>query len=104
MAAQCNQSQYLTLLEQICVHTPSARQASQANLSNSLTSKYPPDPGDHALKKSAADIGEGFPGEMVEVYLPKFQAKDDRNFNSYKCPCGISTHCLHESPMDHQPQ
>ena len=43
MATQCNQSQYPTLLKQICVHNPSASQVSQANLSNSLTSQYPPD-------------------------------------------------------------
>ena len=58
MANQCNQSQYPTLLKQICAHSPSTSQVSQANLSNSLTSKYPPDPGEHALKKSATEIGE----------------------------------------------
>ena len=58
MATQCNQSQYPTLLKQICAHNPSASQVSQANLSNSLTSKYPPDPGEHVLKKSATEIGE----------------------------------------------
>ena len=44
MATQCNQSQYLTLLKQVGAHNPSASQVSQANLSNSLTSQYPPDP------------------------------------------------------------
>ena len=53
MTTQCNQSQYLTLLKQICAHNPSASQVSQANLSNSLTKQYQPDPGDHVLKKSA---------------------------------------------------
>ena len=33
-------------------------QVSQANLSNSLTSQYPPDPGEHVLKKSGTEIGE----------------------------------------------
>ena len=47
MANQCNHSQYPTLLKQICAHNPSASQVSQANLSNSLTSQYPPDPGEH---------------------------------------------------------
>ena len=37
--------------------------------------------------------GAGFPSEMVQVHLPKFQAKDDWNFNSYNCPYGIFTHC-----------
>ena len=57
MATHCNQSQYPTLLKQICAHNPSASQVSQANLSNSLTSQYPPDPGEHVLKKSVAEIG-----------------------------------------------
>ena len=47
MVTQCNQSQYFTLLKQICAHNPSASQVSQAYLSNSLTSQYPPDPGEH---------------------------------------------------------
>ena len=50
METQCNQSQYVTFLQQICAHNPSASQVSQANLSNSLTSQYPPDPGEHVLK------------------------------------------------------
>ena len=58
MASQCNQSPYPTLMKQICAHNPSASQVSQANLSNSLTSQYPPDPGEHVLKKSATEIGE----------------------------------------------
>ena len=58
MATQCNQSQYLTLVKQISAHNPSASQVSQANLSKSLTSQYPPDPGEHVLMKSAAEIGE----------------------------------------------
>ena len=45
MAVQCNQSQYPTLLKQICAHKPSASQVSQANHSNSLTTQYPPDLG-----------------------------------------------------------
>ena len=58
MAAQCNQSQYLTLLKPICGHNPSASQVSQIYLSNSLTSQYPADPGEDVLKKSAPEIGE----------------------------------------------
>ena len=58
MATKCNESQYPTLLKQICAHNPSASQVSQANLSNALTSQYPPDPGEHVLKKSATEIGE----------------------------------------------
>ena len=58
MTTQCNQSQYPTLLKQNCAHNPSTNQVSQANLSNSLTSHYPPDPGHYVLKKSATEIGE----------------------------------------------
>ena len=58
ITTQCNQSHYLTLLKQIFAHNPSASQVSQANLSNPLTSQYPPDPGEHVLKKSATEIGE----------------------------------------------
>ena len=47
-----------TLLKQICAHNPSASQVSQANLSNTLASQYPPDPGEYVLKKSATEIGE----------------------------------------------
>ena len=50
MITQCNQSQYLTLMKKNCVHSPSASQASQTNLPNSLVSQYPPDPGEHVLK------------------------------------------------------
>ena len=71
MATQCNQSQYPTLLKQICGHNPSTNQASQANLSNSLTSQYPPDPGEHVLKKSATEIGEQeFPVKWFKFICP----------------------------------
>ena len=40
------------------IHSPSAIQASETNLSNSLVSQYPPDPGEFALKRSATSIGE----------------------------------------------
>ena len=58
IVSQCNQSQYLTLMKKHCVHSPSASQASQTNLSNSLVSQYPPDPGEHVLKRSATSTGE----------------------------------------------
>ena len=54
MATQCNQSQYLTLWKQICAHNPSASQVSQANLSNSLNSQYPLDPGEHVFNMGLA--------------------------------------------------
>ena len=40
------------------VHSPSGSQASQPNLFDSLLSQYPPDPGEHVLKRSATSIGE----------------------------------------------
>ena len=58
MVTQCNQSQYLTLMNKNCVHSTSASQAGQTNLSNSLVSQYPPDPVEHALKRSATSKGE----------------------------------------------
>ena len=58
MVTQCNQSQYLTLMKKRCVHRPYAIQASHTNLSNSLVSQYPPDPGEHVLKRSATSSGE----------------------------------------------
>ena len=71
MTTECNQSQYLTLLKQHLAHNPSASQVSQANLSNSLTSQYPPDPGEHVLKKSATEIGEqDFPVKWFMFIYP----------------------------------
>ena len=57
MATQCNQSQYLTSFKKICAHNPSASHDNQAKLSNFSASPCPLDPGEYALKKSAADLG-----------------------------------------------
>ena len=55
----------------ICAHNPSTSQVSQANLSISLTSQYPPDPGEHVLKKSATEIGEqDFPLKQFKFIYP----------------------------------
>ena len=71
MATQCNQSQYLTSLNKICAHNPSASQDNQAKLSNSLASPCPPDPGEYVLKKSAADLGEqDFPVKWFKFIYP----------------------------------
>ena len=58
MATQCNQSQYLTSLNKIIAHNPSASQNNQVSLSNSLASPYPPDPGEHVMKRSATEGGK----------------------------------------------
>ena len=59
------------MLKQICAHNPSASQVSLANLSNSLTSQYPPDPGEHVLKKSGTEIGEQeFPVKWFKFICP----------------------------------
>ena len=55
MATRCNQSQYLTMMKQSCAHNPST---SQARLINPLASPYPPDPGEHVLKKPDTEVGE----------------------------------------------
>ena len=76
MVTQHNQSQYPTLLKQICSHNPSASQVSQANLSNYLTSQYPPDPGEHVLKKSATEIGEqDFPVKWFKFICPSSKSR-----------------------------
>ena len=45
-------------MQSIPVHSPSASQASQINLPNSLDSQYPQDPGEHVLKWSGTSAGE----------------------------------------------
>ena len=64
MVTQCNQSQYLTLMKKKGVHRSYAIQASHTNLSNSLVSQYPPDPGEHV-------------SAMAQFHPSKSQAKDD---------------------------
>ena len=58
MVTQCIQSQYLTLMKKNGVHRPYAIQASQTNLSKSLVSQYPPEPGEHVFKRSGTSTGE----------------------------------------------
>ena len=58
METQCNQPPYLTSLNKICAHSPSASQNNQVGHSNSLASPYPPDPGEHVLKRSATEVGK----------------------------------------------
>ena len=59
------------MLKQICAHNPSSSRVTQANLSNSLTSQCPPDPGEHVLKKSATEIGEqDFPVKWFPCSMP----------------------------------
>ena len=58
MVTQYNQSQYLTLMKKQGVDSPYATQASHTNLPNSLMSQYPPDPGEHVLKRSDTSTGE----------------------------------------------
>ena len=71
VATQCNQSQYHTLLKHICSHNPSASQVCQANLSNSLTSQYPPDLWGTCFEEICYRIqGAGFPREWLKFILP----------------------------------
>ena len=71
LATQCNQSQHLTLMKQICAHNPSASQVSQTNLSNSLASPYPPYPVEHVLKRSATATGDlDFPMKWFKFIHP----------------------------------
>ena len=62
MTTHCNKSQYLTSLNQICIHNPSTSQVRKSNLSNSLAFPYPPDPGEHVMKRSSISAGnQDFP-------------------------------------------
>ena len=71
MATQCSQSQYITLMKQNCAHNPSASQVSQTILSNSLAFSYPPDPGEHVLKRSATATGQpDFPVKWFKFIHP----------------------------------
>ena len=56
MVTQCNQSQYLTLMKKNGVHSPCTSQVSQTNLSNSPVSQYPPDHGEHVLRRSVSSL------------------------------------------------
>ena len=58
MSTQCNQSQYLTSLNNISACNPSSSHNNQVSLSNSLASPYPPDPGEHVLERSATEVGD----------------------------------------------
>ena len=50
---------------------PSPNQVGQIDLSNSLASPYPPDPGEHVLKRSAAEVGEqDFPVKWFKLIHP----------------------------------
>ena len=51
-------TQYLIPLNKIGAHIPSASQNNQVSLSNSLASPYPPNPGEHVLKRSATATDE----------------------------------------------
>ena len=67
MATQCIQSQYITLMKQICAHKPTC----QASQINPLASPYSPDPGEHALKRSATAKGEqDFPVKWFKFIHP----------------------------------
>ena len=71
LAAQCNQSQYITWMKQNCYHNPSASQVSQTNLSKSLASPHPPDPVEHVLKRSVTATGEqDFPVKWFKFIHP----------------------------------
>ena len=65
MVTQCNQSQYLTSLNKICVHYASASQNNQISLCNSLASPYPPILGNiDSIPKESAKFG-GFPPSHI---------------------------------------
>ena len=92
-----------TLLKQICAHNPSATQVSQAYLSNSLTSKYPPDPGEHVLKKSATEIGEqDIPLKWFKFICPSSKPRMTST-SALTHVHVVFSPISHEPPVDHQP-
>ena len=93
MVTQCNQFHYLTLVKNNGVHSPSASQASQTNLSNSLMSQYPPDPGEHVLKRSTTSTGE----QDIPVQWFKFIHPGHKPWMS-KTPFQIAVHVAY-SPI-----
>ena len=71
MGTLCNQPQYLIPLNKNSAHIPSASQNNQVSLSNSLASPYPPDHGEHVLKRSATGTGEqDFPVKWFKFIHP----------------------------------
>ena len=71
MATQCNQSQYLTSLNKIFAHNPSASQNNQISLCNSLPLPYPPIYGDHALKRCGTEVDrQGFSVKLLKFIHP----------------------------------
>ena len=59
------------MMKQICAHNPSASQVIQTDPSNSLDSPYPPEPGEHVLKRSATEVGEqDFPVKWFKFIQP----------------------------------
>ena len=76
METECNQPQYLIPLNKICAHIPTASQNNQVSLSNSFASPYPPDPGEHILKRSAAATGEqDFPVKWLKFIHPSHKPR-----------------------------
>ena len=71
MRTLCNQPQYLIPLNKNSAHIPSASQNNHVSLSNSLASPYPPDHGEHVLKRSATASGEqDFPVKWFKFIHP----------------------------------
>ena len=90
MVTQCNQSQYLTLMKKNGVHSLSTSQVSQTNLSNSLLTQYPPDPGEHVLKSSATSTGElDIPVKWFKFIhpSPKPRIIENAQSDTFKAPC-----------------
>ena len=76
METQFIQPQYLIPMNKICAHIPSASQNNQTNLSNSLASPYPPDTGEHVLKRSATATGkQDFPVKWFKFIHPSPRPK-----------------------------
>ena len=59
------------MMKQMCSHNPFASQVCQTDPSNSLPSPYPPEPGEHVLKRSATEVGQqNFPVKWFKFIHP----------------------------------
>ena len=84
-------------VDSVGVHSPSASQASHTNLSNSLVSKYPPDPGEHVVKRYATSTCE----QDIPVQWFKFIHPSPKT-RMTKTPFQITVHVAY-SPIASMP-
>ena len=101
METQCNQSQYPILMKQNCTHNPSTSQVRKSYHSNPVTNPYPPDPGEHALERSAAPtaLAESDKLDLSSLVPPKGKMESSFSWTYlFKSPTS-STLCFGEPTL-----